>query len=240
MGPTLAQYESDATKYSAAHGDTCSYNVPGWARRVQRLLRHAQLRNIVGCQAEVCDERETTKQIPDQGNDSNRLEPLRCCSHIGSRGVEVSRSSVVRNWSFKLAFQAGASKSTCQIPSPLIEWPVRVAEHPGYLPTSLLMPPHNYKLGDPIALARRELAELMRALFDRSEILDRVHLERSRDEFAPEMATHVLSCVGDHRAPGPGDAALVVVELDLSLIHISEPTRQAEISYAVFCLKKKK
>ena len=29
-------------------------------------------------------------------------------------------------------------------------------------------------------------------------------------------------------------------ELILSLIHISEPTRQAEISYAVFCLKKKK
>ena len=28
--------------------------------------------------------------------------------------------------------------------------------------------------------------------------------------------------------------------LRLSLIHISEPTRQAEISYAVFCLKKKK
>ena len=29
-------------------------------------------------------------------------------------------------------------------------------------------------------------------------------------------------------------------QLLLSLIHISEPTRQAEISYAVFCLKKKK
>ena len=29
-------------------------------------------------------------------------------------------------------------------------------------------------------------------------------------------------------------------EKGLSLIHISEPTRQAEISYAVFCLKKKK
>ena len=29
------------------------------------------------------------------------------------------------------------------------------------------------------------------------------------------------------------------VALILSLIHISEPTRQAEISYAVFCLKKK-
>src|SRR5678810_122180 len=32
----------------------------------------------------------------------------------------------------------------------------------------------------------------------------------------------------------------VARQLDLSLIHISEPTRQAEISYAVFCLKKKK
>src|SRR5665213_4190777 len=30
------------------------------------------------------------------------------------------------------------------------------------------------------------------------------------------------------------------IEWALSLIHISEPTRQAEISYAVFCLKKKK
>src|SRR5665213_119720 len=29
-----------------------------------------------------------------------------------------------------------------------------------------------------------------------------------------------------------------VINSELSLIHISEPTRQAEISYAVFCLKK--
>src|SRR5678815_5920471 len=29
-------------------------------------------------------------------------------------------------------------------------------------------------------------------------------------------------------------------DLDLSLIHISEPTRLLSISYAVFCLKKKK
>src|SRR5678809_1277095 len=43
------------------------------------------------------------------------------------------------------------------------------------------------------------------------------------------------------------DAATLLDELGvpddihyLSLIHISEPTRQAEISYAVFCLKKKK
>ena len=32
----------------------------------------------------------------------------------------------------------------------------------------------------------------------------------------------------------------VPVGLDLSLIHISEPTRRTPISYAVFCLKKKK
>src|SRR5665213_3887131 len=31
---------------------------------------------------------------------------------------------------------------------------------------------------------------------------------------------------------------LMATSQDLSLIHISEPTRQAEISYAVFCLKK--
>ena len=31
-----------------------------------------------------------------------------------------------------------------------------------------------------------------------------------------------------------------ITRINLSLIHISEPTRQAEISYAVFCLKKKK
>src|SRR5450759_4995535 len=30
------------------------------------------------------------------------------------------------------------------------------------------------------------------------------------------------------------------VQVDLSLIHISEPTRLGMISYAVFCLKKKK
>src|SRR5665213_1132436 len=40
----------------------------------------------------------------------------------------------------------------------------------------------------------------------------------------------------NHRPLVPQTSALT----NLSLIHISEPTRQAEISYAVFCLKKKK
>ena len=44
------------------------------------------------------------------------------------------------------------------------------------------------------------------------------------------------------RSPEFKDSALrdVAILEKLSLIHISEPTRQAEISYAVFCLKKKK
>src|SRR5678815_5281692 len=38
---------------------------------------------------------------------------------------------------------------------------------------------------------------------------------------------------------GAGDEARVFgTEVDLSLIHISEPTRLLSISYAVFCLKK--
>src|SRR5678815_4945245 len=39
------------------------------------------------------------------------------------------------------------------------------------------------------------------------------------------------------RVAGPADAVEQV--LQLSLIHISEPTRLLSISYAVFCLKKK-
>src|SRR5674476_1430587 len=34
------------------------------------------------------------------------------------------------------------------------------------------------------------------------------------------------------------DPLAFLQDMGLSLIHISEPTRQAEISYAVFCLKK--
>ena len=37
----------------------------------------------------------------------------------------------------------------------------------------------------------------------------------------------------------PTDVLIKLANYYLSLIHISEPTRQAEISYAVFCLKKK-
>src|SRR5678816_3795966 len=42
----------------------------------------------------------------------------------------------------------------------------------------------------------------------------------------------------DHHVAEPGEDG-VEREIDLSLIHISEPTRLLSISYAVFCLKKK-
>ena len=38
----------------------------------------------------------------------------------------------------------------------------------------------------------------------------------------------------------PSGGAVYVEGMNLSLIHISEPTRLGMISYAVFCLKKKK
>src|SRR5674476_498502 len=40
--------------------------------------------------------------------------------------------------------------------------------------------------------------------------------------------------------PGLIELLTILKDNNISLIHISEPTRQAEISYAVFCLKKKK
>src|SRR5674476_1445501 len=67
----------------------------------------------------------------------------------------------------------------------------------------------------------------------------------------PERCQHTsTSLFGDHPREGrvlaqfqgyrPCRGERLGKSVDLSLIHISEPTRQAEISYAVFCLKKKK
>src|SRR5678810_1015774 len=56
---------------------------------------------------------------------------------------------------------------------------------------------------------------------------------QSACELANPWIDRLLRRSGRARGPPPR-------RLPLSLIHISEPTRQAEISYAVFCLKKKK
>ena len=57
-----------------------------------------------------------------------------------------------------------------------------------------------------------------------------------KPDYSNSMAEHL----GIRFLPSTEDAVHAEMPVDLSLIHISEPTRQAEISYAVFCLKKKK
>ena len=55
-----------------------------------------------------------------------------------------------------------------------------------------------------------------------------------------EPSDDALREIHDRLRAQSGQRAGVAEGWQLSLIHISEPTRQAEISYAVFCLKKKK
>src|SRR5450756_2704370 len=52
-----------------------------------------------------------------------------------------------------------------------------------------------------------------------------------------KLSTPLDECIPDLFARG---ALCLPISLNLSLIHISEPTRLGMISYAVFCLKKKK
>ncbi len=97
----------------------------------------------------------------------------------------------------------------------LIVGPVSVAKHPGNLPARLLMLPHDYELGESIALTGRELTEPMSALLNGAEVLDWESLESPRDKFATEIATHVFPGISDHRLASPGDTTHVVIELNV-------------------------
>ena len=61
------------------------------------------------------------------------------------------------------------------------------------------------------------------------------------NENCSDVQTRWADWILDHAKPG--DSVLIhgfwLSHLNLSLIHISEPTRRYAISYAVFCLKKK-
>src|SRR5678810_1346636 len=59
-----------------------------------------------------------------------------------------------------------------------------------------------------------------------------------RSSAASDVYKRQVAC-GSASGTSKNKAQTLVDVLQLSLIHISEPTRQAEISYAVFCLKKK-
>src|SRR5665647_3756360 len=59
------------------------------------------------------------------------------------------------------------------------------------------------------------------------------------NEIAEHRTNPLLKFLGYFWGPIPWMIEVAVI-LSLSLIHISEPTRRTPISYAVFCLKKKK
>ena len=61
--------------------------------------------------------------------------------------------------------------------------------------------------------------------------LPQIH-ELNLEDYALEILAHEIG----HHVYCPADLS----DMALSLIHISEPTRLLSISYAVFCLKKKK
>src|SRR5665213_1769263 len=63
----------------------------------------------------------------------------------------------------------------------------------------------------------------------------------SRNALSGQVKTEIINYFNDtvFKTVVPRNVRLAEAP-SLSLIHISEPTRQAEISYAVFCLKKKK
>src|SRR5678809_1629217 len=73
-----------------------------------------------------------------------------------------------------------------------------------------------------------------RSTLDRSSAASDVYKRQ-----APPSARSWRASRRSGRRPGGTPPASSRSPPPLSLIHISEPTRQAEISYAVFCLKKK-
>src|SRR5665647_3852689 len=54
------------------------------------------------------------------------------------------------------------------------------------------------------------------------------------------FATPQMDIVSNFLTALNDSSTITVITVELSLIHISEPTRRTPISYAVFCLKKKK
>lgn len=97
----------------------------------------------------------------------------------------------------------------------LLVGPVTVTEDPGDLPMAVLITPHNQEIGDPLALATRELAEAVRSLRNGTKILDGKNPESARNELTAKLATHIFRCVGEHLLPRPGDATHIVIELDV-------------------------
>src|SRR5678815_5242576 len=107
----------------------------------------------------------------------------------------------------------------------------------------------------------RDSSRVVRLFLGERQIEEASYTRRWLEVDDVEVLSHVLSALsGEGRRRGPSFAAEYVAmqlsvkgqavalgadrqdahERYLSLIHISEPTRLLSISYAVFCLKKKK
>ena len=106
-------------------------------------------------------------------------------------------------------------------------------------------------LGESIKNLKRNLLSTLTAVFSVMIVLSLLGVFGSvilnTQKLASDIEKNIQ--VNVYLDPDSSDASKTVKELSgqivankdyLSLIHISEPTRQAEISYAVFCLKKKK
>ena len=104
-----------------------------------------------------------------------------------------------------------------------MEEAVRIAESVTVCPADAPHPPQlTPKFGPPLDYPKDQAAANGDIVISGGEIENLSRLNAFFDEMASQKQTIIR--VTDY----------------LSLIHISEPTRQAEISYAVFCLKKKK
>ena len=75
--------------------------------------------------------------------------------------------------------------------------------------------------------------------FTLNSVLPYRHFFSLRDEFLYN-GWRLTNYSGYNQSNAEDKVAWKLNNLNLSLIHISEPTRRRGISYAVFCLKKKK
>ena len=84
------------------------------------------------------------------------------------------------------------------------------------------------------------IAEKLQTINEKAElVLLLPRLDQLPETLVDELAWQYHVDFYDYAADINKKRALVRKAIDLSLIHISEPTRLGMISYAVFCLKKK-